>query len=159
MSDEDTAYYIAKGASLAAIIDYIELRKATKKRYDAFAEKFGATGCALRRGPYGDIAVIGLNFDSPPEGWKQPKVKGVTRPHFVPTSRKINREMESLPVLLPCEAGTTLTSLTRGIVTPDFELLGTDYIISQHEKAKAPPDAIPMKRSEYWAKREGGVAK
>jgi hypothetical protein len=155
MSDENTAYYIAKGGSLAAIIDYIERRKAAQKQHKAFADKFGATSWTIGHSSFGDISVIGLNFDaSAPEGWKQTKVRGSIQAYLVPTSRKIKKEMESLRIYGPGKEAGSAHFTGASMFTPGFELLGTDYVIKQHEKATPPPDAIPLKRSEYWAMKE-----
>jgi hypothetical protein len=160
MSDENTAYYIAAGKSLAAISNYLERAEANRKATKAFATRFGSTSWMVNNRGGGYVTLMGLEFKGkPPAGWKHLKHRGVTYDCYVPdgntsAARKLREEIDKLTLgALGNDAGGTYTG-NGSWYNPGFELLGKKYIIRHHEKAAPPVDAIPLPRSKYWAMKE-----
>lgn len=154
MSDENTVYFRADGASLATIEDYLNRRRVAKAKQSEFAKRFGTESWFVVSEGFGVIRMVGLVFPGEsPSGWRKHKRWDC----HVPEGRKkeakaILSEMESLGV--GC-IGLDGEYFGEGrIFTPGFEKLGDAFYIKQHEKAEPPPDAIPLKRSECWALKE-----
>ena len=157
MSDENTAYYRAAGKSLEAILKWQKDRIEIHRRRIEFAKKHGtdevfSTVCTLR-----GSTIFGLIFKSdPPKPWKKAKGNGIDywKPDNSKAGKEIAKELKSLYIGSPGEdVGGSYIAEGR-FWTPGFQMLGGEWIVSHHEKAKPPIDAIPMKRSEFWAMKE-----
>lgn len=157
MSDT-SAYYIAAGKSLAAILYWHEYKQTQRNAWKEFAKRFGAKDVYAISYSGGSAAVFGLKFGGTvPEGWvkKYGKFGDYWKPnHRTKSGKALIEELESLRISgPPADAGNDYLGEGR-LFTPGHEKIGDQFIISQHEKAKPPPDAVPLKRSEYWAMKE-----
>lgn len=159
MSDEHLSHYRASGKSLAAILDWLKSAEAIRKARVEFKEKHGAVSTFERKSGFGLSRVVGLGFDADgPAGWnKKPGSDGAE--YWEPNRRTkegkaIIKFMESLSMPGPSKnMGSEFIGEGKWF-SPGFEKLGKDYVITQHVKATAPPDAILLKRSKYWAMKE-----
>lgn len=157
MSDENTVYYIAAGKSLEAIKQWQkELPEVNAKRADYFKSISVQNGWT-RTGARNIDVIFGIlvgKGETVPDGFR----KSPTNPNaYVPDKRtaigkRRSKELSELdaPRL---DIGNMFIHGARAY-WPGFETHGDKFIISQHKNAPPPPDAVPMKRSEYWAMKE-----
>jgi len=163
----ESRYYIAKGRSLQAVESWREKYRRTMEAGRALAEEIGAEHAAYTH------SICGFSFkdDIAPEGWeKAGHVKD--RPFFRPTRRtKAGRALRdrmtriNVPGLWEFErllgGGEAVIGGNR-LALPTFETLGNDVIlvipVAKREEQFTPPDAEPIKASEYWARKEAKEA-
>ncbi len=151
MPDTDHAHYRAAGRSLAAVLAWVEARERVWAAQRAFVARHGAEG-----GHFIGPELVGLCFGGePPAEWKRKKGEGWAVPNErLAEGRRLRREMKGLvPPRRPDEAGRFHVS--GGMMhIPQVEPIGSAWVITQHKGAEPPPDAVRLKRSEYWALRE-----
>jgi hypothetical protein len=140
-----------------------ELRSAR----NALAAEVGAEG------PVHSHSVVGFVFggDTPPEGWSEAgRVEG--RPYFAPSrrtkaGRALHGRMAAIRTLTGREFGQAFGHhgvLVGGnrILFMAFEPLGDALVIAVPRgdgdgEGLVPPDAAPLKMSEYWAMKEAAT--
>jgi len=175
----ETDYYIAAGRSLEAIERYQREAIAHKENGRALQNELGAEGVFERVNQ-----IVGFKFPEDaelPRGlrWhKDYKYMGMAVPNLrfregkrirdrlcdpeCPSTWKVNAwimgDDNSMYFLGPYAGKPGAGAI--GIV--GFERLGDDWVLKvpapDKGKAPAPLDAVPMKRSEYWARKEAQEA-
>lgn len=152
----NTVFYLAAGRSLEAIKKYIADAGAAMKAWGDFAKAHGDVGYATREG-FGGRYFGGLLKKPASPLWREDKGVWIPR-RDTPEAKSISDTMKSLPVLQLDKAAGVIYFGEGKWSSPGFESSGGDYIILCHEKAKPPLDAVPMKRSEYWTRKERIIA-
>jgi hypothetical protein len=156
-------YTIAEGSDLKAkVADFIAEMKTVKKVWADFALKHGAVD-QWKRGSF----IIGLAFDGlPPKGWiaRKNMPDGCCTPNLkTKEGKEFNKELNKLPRQLRASdfsdlIGFDSTTGTEGrgvaIYYATFEQLGEDIIVTLPENGEPVAGLIPMKKSDYWKRKE-----
>lgn len=151
----DTAYYIAAGRSLAAILAWAKGSKAARRKINAFAKRFGTKRVMMHTNTMTGVAVAaGLIFDAEaPDGWRRKEN------FYVPDlktaeGKAIAKEMREMTSPGPGPDAGKLFVFGHKMFSPGLDRVGEQWIISQHAKADAPPEAKPIKASKFWKMKE-----
>ena len=160
--------YLAKGRSLAVVRDCQKMMTERSNEMAALAQEVGAKNCVTKH------SVVGFIFDDgAPEGWKR---KGYVngKPYFAPERRKkADRTLwDKMRALKPACSEDFSHMIGRDMVFTDeaggphgstvlrwttFQIVGGEPLIfvPVHDKDETPPpDAEPLKASDYWLMRE-----
>lgn len=163
--NENTVEYIAAGRSLAAVLEWVEARKAQRKAWREFGERHGSKDLWMYSSSFTGDRLAGLIFPAgmAPKHWKTKTDRKTGCVFSVPDRRTkegkaIDRELNDLPIVVPSDdAGTEFFSEGR-MFSSGIRRLGDQWIIESHRDAPAPPDARLLKKSEYWAMKEADDA-
>ncbi len=165
MKKAEHRHFRAEGRSAAVIAEFITKVEAYREDAHALAKEVGAEGTVS------GYSVDGFTFSGQaPTGWCSGRLRNGTRYYWPPKRKKADRELRSRmfnlrhPVARDFE---TMLGLKGGFLDVDgdgicirhitFEHVGHTPIILVPACAPAdcvPPDAVPLKSSEYWALKE-----
>lgn len=174
MSNENRNYYLLPEGheAIQVIEDFNAERRATRSKWHAFRDKFGAQNTVSSGG-----RICGLVFEDcdPPEDWYTPK--GYPAGSFKPYANRKNgreafKELNKLPIdltgfdisnRLSKVLGTSdgMTGTSDGSVLFQytvFEMVGDRYLLNVPKTGNQPRDLQPLKMSEYWKMKEAAAA-
>ena len=174
MSD-NAHYFIARGRSAEAVTNYVAAREEALVEGKAIMTRLGASNMYYQGSRLYGFGFTDSSAVDPKQLRRDPHNPGV----WVPAARfKIGKalrdEMElygsdpDVGDLMQALVGTVALFMPnpsgRGMVgaTCGYEKLGDDWVITMPEDREGsvltPIDAVPMKRSEYWSRREADAA-
>lgn len=151
MGEENTAYYVAAGRSLAAVEEWVTKREVNRVERGKLSAEIGTDQFwAVRESLLAAIFEPGSTI---PPGLTQKK--GTNR--YYPNRRSLagrmmSRRFDSLRC--PDHFGVDDYVGDGRWHTPGICKMAGKWIISHHVKAEPPLDAIPLKRSEFWRMKE-----
>ena len=170
--NDSTHYFIARGRSQEAIEKFIADREAGMAGAQALMDRLGAKNVYFQ-----GQRLVGFVFErsSGPTDTKLLRRDRNTKDMWVPSARyqpgkDLRDEMKD------CGSGPDTFRLMRDLIgtgfmitgrgpgssmmagTPGYEKIGDDWVISMPARmdgtVPAPYDAVPLKRSDYWARKE-----
>lgn len=153
-------YYRAAGRSLAIIEQYIRDREDAFDAAEALQEEVGATGY-VRDVNFGRIH--GFRFDGqPPEQWKRTVRRHACDEHeyWMPKRNSATRKELLGRIASAGDLGSSFglgRKLIGGLTGVGIAKYGDDWYISvgaRESDVESPPDAVPVKASEYYAAKE-----
>lgn len=161
-------YFLAHGSSEAKVRDFFERRVAAIKAGNDLAKSLGAD-CAVFSSRVGGVVFSG----KAPDGWAKKGITTEGTPYWMPLRKsKAGKELAERLTAICIPDGRELHSLFSS-AGGHFAMIGGSfaihYISAEITKNKViisvpdgldftPPDATPLKMSEYWAIKEGEAA-
>ena len=151
-------YYIAAGESLRLLEAWHDAQLEVMNRRRAFLERLGSNLNYMENGGH----MVSVGFDSNPgEDWRSTFDAGYYRPNKRrKAGKEIAKEMAGLKrsdsFQMP---GYQWVIEANGIHYLNRQKIGDKWIITVPVKSDfVPPDAIPIKASEYWRMKEEAEA-
>lgn len=168
----DTHYFIARGRSLEAVEHFVADSEAKMAGAQALMVRLGAKSMYFR-----GTSLVGFQFEagSEPTDPKLLRRSRETPDMWVPSARHppgkaLREEMQTCGSppdaarLMHALIGSAFLITGRGpgasmmSGTPGYEKLGDDWVILMPSPMSGdvpvPYDAVPLKRSDYWARKE-----
>lgn len=152
------AYYIAAGRSLEKIQAMITASEDARLKRKAYVKERGFEGLRVLNSFASNRVVGVIAKNSPGVGWRP--LRG-ERDHWVPdrrTKASVGARQELAALAEKLVEFEDFGHVVRGrslIVGPRIESVGEKYVLCVPIESKwTPPDAIPIKTSEYWAMKE-----
>lgn len=158
-------YYLAHGTSEAKVRDFFERRAAAIRTGNELAVSVGAT-CAV----FGS-RLAGVLFEGKaPDGWTEKGRTNKGERYFMPlrkskAGKELSQRLSAVRITDGVELHSIFTNEGAHLIDTIGGSFSIQYISAEITKGKAiisvpegmdfvPPDATPLKMSEYWAIKE-----
>lgn len=161
---KERKYFLAHGKSEQIVRDFFARRAAAFDAANALANEVGGMAGAV------SYRMVGVVFDGdPPAGWTKRGEASGGKPYYAPlrkskAGKEIHRRMADV---YPPRAGDLHHEFVQdgGVLEQDganvmisyisAEIVGESAILTVPASMDfSPPDALPLKTSEYWALKE-----